>query len=487
MDEKEADAHTHKKPPDPPDGNQTNNHSNTILHTPQSTLYNESISYPDYKIVIQSKHIDNIPQFLCSQKVGKSLAHHCKCDKESIVDINRVSRSKLVITVKSAKLANAIVQNPNIKTLYNAFIPAAYTCRYAIAKGINIDFSDKELKQNIDTRQHKLINIQRLNRRKINENGEVEYVKCQTVRLLFEGPDIPQHILLYFNRIQCEPSIMPVRQCQNCFRFGHISKYCRGTKKCRMCAAESDPNHQCSKNPHCINCKDNHIATSPDCKELTKQKNIKKMMSVRRVLYHEALQTFSTNESNKYAIATNNRFESLTQDSDFPSLPTKHGNENIQAYIPSPDFLKIPFAMSNRKTSPNPFSIKKKGPTDSKEPAPKRTKNTHTQDNKPNPPVLQNKPLLGVSYGKNTSSQNKTNGSKSTNSSTKATSNETFNFTDESQHTQSSDWLLGGNKLFHDDSAQTNFQKDLTKSIKNIPKSPVISDTEMEENESNNI
>lgn len=387
--EKEADRRTKPPDPDPP-------------RAPTLNTYNESISYPDYKIVIQAKRQENKPQFICSQKVGKLLMEKFGCSKQSIIDINRLARSKLVVTLNSARVANAIVSNTEAKNEYNIFIPAVYTCRYAIIKGINLDFSDEELLENIDSRQHRLIKIQRLNRRKINEDGKPEYVSSKTVRLLFEGADIPQHVYLYCNKIICEPCVMPVRQCMKCYRFGHSTKYCRGEPKCRACNAEYDNSHVCSaSNPHCINCKENHIATASECPEREKQSNIKKMMSIRRVLYQEALQTFSDqNENTKYSVVTSNKFEILSN-SEFPSLSNKHKDTNIAPYVPPQNFVKIPFSSNKKKPTIN-LSIKKKGNIQDKEPLAKRQR-SNSKENQESSSRFSNKPLLGVSYGRDTS------------------------------------------------------------------------------------
>lgn len=79
--EKEADRRTKPPDPDPP-----------RAPTLNINTYNESISYPDYKIVIQAKRQENKPQFICSQKVGKLLMEKFGCSKQSIIDINRLAR-----------------------------------------------------------------------------------------------------------------------------------------------------------------------------------------------------------------------------------------------------------------------------------------------------------------------------------------------------------------------------------------------------------
>lgn len=44
-------------------------------------------------------------------------------------------------------------------------------------------------------------------------------------------------------------------QCYNCYRFGHLAKYCKLKKKCRNCNSENHETDACQDDTQCINCK----------------------------------------------------------------------------------------------------------------------------------------------------------------------------------------------------------------------------------------
>ncbi|KAL1446595.1 hypothetical protein WDU94_006600 [Cyamophila willieti] len=476
------------KPPDPPFHGSGSTQPQHSPGSRKANLYDEDIYYPDFKIVIQSIPIDNKPRFLCSQKVGQMLSNVCNCTKEQILDINRLTRSKVVVTLSSARIANAVVQNVKAKELFNIFIPAAYTCRYAVVKGINMEFSDADLLDSIDARQHKILSVQRMNRRKVNEDKKVEYVKSTTVRILFQGADIPKHIYLFFNRIPCEPCVMAVRQCFKCFRFGHTTKFCRSSAKCRSCSSDFNNDHKCTVDPKCVNCSNSHIATNPNCSELERQKNIKKLMSIRRVLYQEAAQTFTVeSESSNYSVATQNRFSALSDE--FPSLQADQTNDNIEPYVPSPSFLKIPTrkpkaAAQKPSAVTNECSIKKKHDIPPKEPLAKRLKNIQNKRSHQPNAFAQNKPLLGFSFSKPSSTPSATspfNPSQSSRSpfQNKANlSSSTFTSTSDHEQPKSSAWFFSGNQLFPDEKTEQTFHSNLSRKLNFNSSDPLLTGDE---------
>ncbi|KYN12063.1 hypothetical protein ALC57_15771 [Trachymyrmex cornetzi] len=97
--------------------------------------------------------------------------------------------------------------------------------------------SDVELK--LDLRSAKIIDFKRLNRRTVKD-GIVEYTPSMTINLKFAGQVLPRYVYLYFDVHTVSPFIPRVKTCFSCFRNGHISKYCRGRPRCRLCG----------KNPH---------------------------------------------------------------------------------------------------------------------------------------------------------------------------------------------------------------------------------------------
>lgn len=48
-------------------------------------------------------------------------------------------------------------------------------------------------------------------------------------------------------------------QCYNCYKYGHLAKYCRLKKKCRNCGSEEHETGNCTQDTHCINCQQHNL------------------------------------------------------------------------------------------------------------------------------------------------------------------------------------------------------------------------------------
>jgi hypothetical protein len=60
-----------------------------------------------------------------------------------------------------------------------------------------------------------------------------------------------------------------IRQCFNCYGYGHVAKMCRGARKCGRCAAPGHETNSCpdkeTSRSKCVNCKGTHAAWDARC------------------------------------------------------------------------------------------------------------------------------------------------------------------------------------------------------------------------------
>lgn len=222
-------------------------------------MYKENISYEHFKVIVENKRQSGIKfPYLCKFKVGQ---HVSSVIAPTIPEYNRISRSKIIVTCPSSSSANALVNNEELKKLYNVYIPSSYLYKYAILKDVDLDFTDDEILNNIDARNFNVVGVLRLNRRVANEDGGNKYTPCTTIKLMFEGQNIPAYIYLFHVRGDIEPYMQPVIQCYKCLRFGHTNTKCQSEAKCRLCslAISSSETHTCP-NPtlSCFHCHGNH-------------------------------------------------------------------------------------------------------------------------------------------------------------------------------------------------------------------------------------
>lgn len=221
-------------------------------------------------------------------------------------DIRAIGRFRFKITFTSVneakKLELANLEQDNLKT----YIPIFFKEVVGIAKGIPMHYSEQELKNNIKA-DKEIIKVERLRRM----GTEKKLVDTSSVKIIFKGKDLPDKVSLYGCYFKIELYLFPVKQCKNCWGFGHKTGDCKREKKCKTCGEKHDK-EECQKE-QCINCKGKHNADDRTCPARNKQQTISEIMQRERVTFQEA----------KNKLNTTNRFEVLSNyDTDFPEIAT---------------------------------------------------------------------------------------------------------------------------------------------------------------------
>ena len=78
-------------------------------------------------------------------------------------------------------------------------------------------------------------------------------------KIAFKSQTLPLEVYIGGALLKVQPYIPPPRQCQNCWRFGHLAKYCRSAARCPLCAMTSHDRSKCSSQIRtCANCTGQH-------------------------------------------------------------------------------------------------------------------------------------------------------------------------------------------------------------------------------------
>lgn len=279
---------------------------------PKPTFYLSDNALPPFYVICESEKSD-IGSFHPMQ-LGRIFKNANITD---IKEISKRGRNRVCVETFTANGANDLINSnilkeKNIKT----YIPAHMTSCQGVVRGIDTSFSEEELLQHIES-SRKVIGIRRFNRRTIN-NGESSLTPTGTICITFEGRILPKCISIFKYSCEVNLYIRPVIQCYNCLRFGHTKKQCRSKLRCQRCGGEHQ-SENCSYNLECIYCGEEHTAIDRQCKEYTRQKNIKDIMAFDNLSYYEASQKIpGTTNPNKAQAKSRSRHPS-----DYPQLPTK--------------------------------------------------------------------------------------------------------------------------------------------------------------------
>ncbi|KAI5697781.1 hypothetical protein M8J75_015543 [Diaphorina citri] len=349
-----------REPPDiPPDSSPGNTAPDPISRN--ILLYSSEHKFNWYKLLIQAKPSDNVDTsrkpYVRALAVSKILGDLTNQSKD-VTEIRRLNRTKFLIICSTAACANKIVLSEKVRSKFVAFIPQIYLTRTAILRDVDVDIdgekiTDDEIKNNLDTGNFKLLTVQRLNR-KVVVDGKANYVPSTSVKLVFDGQDMPKYVYLWYTRLQCEPFIQNPIQCFTCYKFGHVSKYCQTKSSlCKRCFQIELDDHSCDLvNLKCLNCHGPHNVNSRSCPEYERQRNIKLLMSTRNMCFPEAADLIPSSKPS-YAVQTKNSFEVLGEDisgnfSEFPKLNSKNqkGQREFIKYVPP----SLPSRTIKRKT-----------------------------------------------------------------------------------------------------------------------------------------
>lgn len=109
--------------------------------------------------------------------------------------------------------------------------------------------------------------------------------------LTFASLNLPETLMIGYERVNIRPYIPLPLRCRNCLRLGHPTSTCKSTKLCNNCSAEQHTieNEPCIKDKFCINCKydvnkqNNHSPTDKSCPAFIKQKEITAIIILEKV------------------------------------------------------------------------------------------------------------------------------------------------------------------------------------------------------------
>ena len=243
--------------------------------------------------------------------VGKSLKLSKLRSGDLLVECSSPTQSKLISNLKL------------IGTDININCKPHPTLNYS--KGVirTRDFaglSNDEILKGIETTE----NVKEITRLILNKNG-LE-TKTNTFFITFDKPTLPDYLKIGYLKVPVQLYIPNPIRCYKCQKFGHGSKYCRSSQTCGKCGKPDHKIENCSNVLNCYNCKGNHLASSKECPNWIKEKEIIRIKTTKMISYPEAKQIY---ESEKIK---NNQKSNTTPN--IPQIKTQNNSQYAQVINP---------------------------------------------------------------------------------------------------------------------------------------------------------
>ncbi|KYN29938.1 Nucleic-acid-binding protein from mobile element jockey [Trachymyrmex cornetzi] len=134
-----------------------------------------------------------------------------------------------------------------------------------------------------------VIKLERMYRRKWDEKLKKSInVKTDNIVIIMKGENLCREISIFDSRVKLRvrPYIQSVRQCYNCYKFGHIKQFCKSNTVCINYGREA--HGLCEAESCCRNCGGAHRSIFRQCSVLEKNRSINTIMAYRNVSFHKA-------------------------------------------------------------------------------------------------------------------------------------------------------------------------------------------------------
>lgn len=114
----------------------------------------------------------------------------------------------------------------------------------------------------------------------------------RNVKVTVHGREALNSVMFYGVNFRGELYIFPVKQCFQCWKFGHTKTRYTGRAQCNKGGKGRKLDSECESPTRCINCQQNHPANDRNCQERGRRNEVLKKNLADRVPYAEAEKTF---------------------------------------------------------------------------------------------------------------------------------------------------------------------------------------------------
>ncbi|GFW38652.1 uncharacterized protein TNCV_3880191 [Trichonephila clavipes] len=223
--------------------------------------------------------------------------------KKNILSISKTRNSEIIIKTNNCETAKEALKIKEINRvkISTRLSFTGLTTSY-ILHGIDTEYTIDDIKSELENYNYAIFDIQRFTKK--TESG---FKPIKTVKVIQIGCSIPERVPIGFEMIKTTLYYEKPRQCTNCWKFGHLQKFCRSAIKCRICSLNHSVN-ECKEIQikKCSSCGEGHEANDTDCKRYKEEIEILKIKVQQQISRNEAVEKFQREKKTSYSAKTYN-------------------------------------------------------------------------------------------------------------------------------------------------------------------------------------
>ena len=125
-----------------------------------------------------------------------------------------------------------------------------------------------------------------------------ESIKTNTIFVTFNTPTPPQKLKIGYYIVRVQLYIPNPLRCFQCQKFGHSKRFCKNQIACWKCGSEGHDGSECTaETTRCLNCKDDHCASSKSFPIWIQEKEIQRIKTEKGLSYGDARRLVTSSSS----------------------------------------------------------------------------------------------------------------------------------------------------------------------------------------------
>ncbi|KAG0419709.1 hypothetical protein HPB47_003930 [Ixodes persulcatus] len=180
--------------------------------------------------------------------------------------------------------------------------------------------------------------------------------KSTTVKVTFEGKDLPQYVHMGYVRHPVALFVARPLQCLRCNRMGHIAAVCEREQTCAKCSRNHETSTCESETARCVNCRRDHAPTSSECPVLRKERKVCK----------ERARSASTHTEARAVVGKQNTGKVASRPGAPPTAASGAQSSKVRARLSGDDFPPLVARRTKAKEMAGHKYVTRSEPTESK-------------------------------------------------------------------------------------------------------------------------